>query len=232
MLFKNLTINPIMNPDPHLAKALITFVQHLNHAIRAPLNGVIGFSEILLQEAETYGLNDDGKEIVDIINTSCRKINSAWNDYNELLGLINNANYTDVETIRTDELVEGIEKNLENHWLTYYNKVNVSVDSISISSFRAVKYEIELALTWIIAEMVNCCRIQTVDAVEIAVRSFQKGDQIKLVIFQKNNVESSFKKEQTITWPFIEKIISNHKGEINMHYSETNTPVIIVSIPA
>jgi CheY-like chemotaxis protein len=89
------------------------FLAHLRHELRTPLNAVIGYSEMLLEDAEDEGLEDFTPDL--------QKIRTAGK---ELLALVNDIlDPAKVEAGKLDIDLEALEANLRHALLTPVNAV-------------------------------------------------------------------------------------------------------------
>jgi light-regulated signal transduction histidine kinase (bacteriophytochrome) len=127
-----------------------------SHEIRAPLNGVIGFSEILMTD-ETIDKEDQKKWLRNIHQSSVR-VWSAYNDIIDCSFLLTNEP-VHFEQVNLPELFISVEETLnDNYWMVSRQSFKFILESDQKSScIEANKMLLKNMLVWFFGENSSLC---------------------------------------------------------------------------
>ena len=116
------------------------FLAKMSHELRTPLNAVIGYSEILLEDAELYGKGESKKSDLKRINAAGQHLLSLVTDVLDLSKIESNSVELKIEQFDLSEAIRGIVGNVEPMLAKNGNKLIVKcADDLGIVSTDATK---------------------------------------------------------------------------------------------
>lgn len=96
------------------------FVNNISHQIKTPLNSILGFSEILLDDQLS---KDERHEYVDLLKLSGRKLGKIINNFVEVSSLVSNSLEVHLKAFKLQELYDRLAKKLD--YELYMNQVKL-----------------------------------------------------------------------------------------------------------
>lgn len=121
-------------------RAKSIFLAKMSHELRTPLNAVIGFSEILLEDAESNGSGESKKADLKRINAAGQHLLSLVTDVLDLSKIESNSIELKIEQFDLPETIRGIVSNVQPMMSKNGNKLIVRcADDLGIVSTDATK---------------------------------------------------------------------------------------------
>ncbi len=165
------------------SKAKTQLLANISHEMRTPLNAIIGFSDIMMDEAEGANLSEDFKEYIKYINVSGHNLNVTFENLLSLAKVDTKVIDINSDNINVFDLIQKID-----------NIIKFQIDQKDINLI----YEIDPSLPKnIISDEVKLTQI-IINLLTNAIKFTPKGKNVYLKVLNKSNELNIIVKDQGI----------------------------------